>query len=102
MKKPRYTADHVEEVSARLRLYEEVLAQPEFQQLPWCAVCETVNDAEDIPPCHNCLFATSKDGKSCLSGPNGLTGGSCRTQDAQRRQFRFLKSQLRRNGWEFK
>lgn len=102
MKKPRYTADHVEEVSARLRLYEGVLAAPKFVKLPWCDVCETVKDDEDIPPCHNCLFATSKDGKSCLDGPDKLTGGSCLTKDNQRRQFLFLKRQLRKNGWEFK
>ena len=103
--KPRYTKAHVDEVSARLRRYEEVLKAPEFQPLEWCDVCETVDDAPGKPGCFDCLFATPHpefpgDMRTCMSGP-GPCGGSCTTRDQQRLQFRFLKLQLRRNGWRF-
>lgn len=102
-----FTKEHIDAVSARLRLYEKVLEPGKpFQRLPSCHACETASH------CGECLFCTDRGAEvpydtprggreSCFSPTLMDTGAYCETKAEQRRQFRHLLRIVRLNGYDF-
>jgi hypothetical protein len=110
MKERVFAKTHVDDVTDRLREYEEAIASKEFQPLERCDICNGAayidDEGRESNGCSGCLFFY-EDSKgrmfSCIPERGGepLSGSCCRSKKSLQKRFIRLLKRLKQNGWTF-